>query len=160
MVGKAIAVSVLAIVRCKKSGPFTCAILVGSKNVMKKSNDNEYLFTLLDKLAEYDREELRASFSNENIESICTLAKCLLDEIVKPEALTPSGFIDLVYKLRKYKKEGARKLGDSLILADSMIKENNLAGAIAVLDNFIGACPSPFYRDIAEVQKNKYQEKI
>ena len=127
---------------------------------MKKSNDNEYLFTLLDKLAEYDREELRTRFSNENIVSICTLARYLLDEIVKPEALTPSGFIDLVYKLRKYKKEGSRKLGDSLILADSMIKENNLGGAIAVLDNFIDACPSPFYRDIAEVQKNKYQEKV
>jgi hypothetical protein len=127
---------------------------------MKKSNDNEYLFTLLDKLAEYDREELRTRFSNENIVSICTLARYLLDEIVKPEALTPSGFIDLVYKLRKYKKEGSRKLGGSLILADSMIKENNLGGAITVLDNFIDACPSPFYRGIAEVQKNKYQEKV
>lgn len=127
---------------------------------MKKSNDNEYLFTLLDELAEYDREELRACFSNENIESICTLVKYLLDEIVIPEELTPSKFIDLVYELRKYKKEGARKLGDSLILADGMLKENNLLGAIAVLDKFIDTCPSPFYRGIAEAQKNKYQEKL
>lgn len=127
---------------------------------MEKSNDNEYLFALLDKLTAYSREKLQACFSIENIESVCTLSKYLLDEIVKPESLTPSDFIDLVYKLRKYKKEGARKLGDSLILADSMIKETNLAGAIAVLDNFIDTCPSPFYRGIAEVQKNKYQEKI
>ena len=127
---------------------------------MKDLNDKGYLFRLIDKLAEYDEKKLKELFSDETVDSIYTLAKELLDEEIKKKDLNINSFAELVYKLRKYKRDWSRNLGDAIIFADDKLKSGNLSEGLAVLDDFINHCPSSFYRNIAKVQKNKLSEKV
>ncbi len=66
-------------------------------------------------------------------------------------------FPRLVKEMRELYELGSQSLGEAVIKASALQRKKGsaTATAIAIYSEFLITCPSPFYKDIAKVQRAK-----
>lgn len=64
-------------------------------------------------------------------------------------------FPRLVKEMRELYELGSQSLGEAVIKASAAAEKGATATAIAIYSEFLITCPSPFYKDIAKVQRAK-----
>ncbi len=99
---------------------------------------------------------LLALWSEEMRELMAYLIERLGSDEEKSAELNQSSFPDLVKVLNAHYERGSRALGNAIVDGTAVIESGKLAEAEKIFRQFISACPSTCYQEVAE----HYLEKI
>ncbi len=119
--------------------------------------DREKWFGIFHSLAEMDRDQLEESFTEDNVHAVSDLVAHFLVGCELPSDLTAAPFADFVYELRENERAWSRQLGETIIAAEDKLQANDMAGAVAILDDYITLCPWAPYRETAETEKENFK---
>jgi hypothetical protein len=89
-------------------------------------------------------------FNDEARVTILEAAGLLMDKPFSATGVSFANFVPLVRELNELCASGSRQLGEAIIEAGDHKDAGRLQDAAAVFRRFMNACPSPFYRRIAE----------
>ena len=96
--------------------------------------------------------ELRERFSEEVKVTLVEAAALLMDRPLPGADVSAASFPGHVRRLNDLYAAGSRELGKAILQAGDHKDGGRIADAAAVLRRFVEACPSPFYRGIAQHQ--------
>ncbi|MDF1526511.1 MAG: hypothetical protein RRA15_04635 [bacterium] len=116
------------------------------------------LFGLLDRLGQFETEELLGHFTSDNIEAIRQVSWVLKEGMNFERVLSENRFVKVVQELYETKLIWAERLEVTLITAASEMDQGNRGQALWILSGFIRFCPSPYFREIAEDVMGEYEK--
>ena len=101
-------------------------------------------------------DDLKQVISTDAIAALQRVAGMLGNESPpNPMIVTSKNFVQVVPKLRELYEAGSRQLGEAIIEASRFLEAGQHGHACDVYRNFLTACPSRFYKEIAEGQLRK-----
>ncbi len=117
---------------------------------------------IFDEINEWSRltdSEIEENYSDKSLQ-ILEECFCLLADTpaVDVRQMDSKKFVNSVREMRKLYETGSRGLGQAIIAASAYLDSGDYERAESVYVNFLGNCPSKFYRDIAKHQLSEIRK--
>jgi hypothetical protein len=118
--------------------------------------DIDEAFGLLHSLSDLTVESCSEAFTPRNVLLVRNLWLDLFDEELDSPIKGASEFVQILKALIEKEAYWSKTMGVALIEADRLANLGDTDKAVATLDEFLSGCPSPSFREIAEIQKENY----